>query len=292
VNRPAVAGSALQELPYRGRFGDPRPGPLHRLALSPAPMPPRQGARPLKQWRYVGVYGPELMICAGTVRIGPARQAFWAIWDRGARLLHERTVLGRGGVRMRHGHVRVDDRNVAIDLRLSEDVGIETICPSGDAYAWTRKQAGIRAWGFVEIDGHRTAVDAAAVIDDTAAYYQRHVNWRWSAGVGVTTDDRAVAWNLVTGVNDPDTGSERTLWVDGDARELGPATFAPDLSSVATADGAALAFSSEATRAANENKLLIRSRYRQPFGTFTGSLRRGLELATGYGVMEEHDVYW
>jgi hypothetical protein len=255
-------------------------------------MPPRQGVRPLKQWRYVGVYGPELMICAGAVRIGPARQAFWAVWDRTAMLLHERTVLGRGGVRMRHGHVRVDDGDVAIDLKLAEEGGIETICPSGDAYAWTRKQGGIRAWGFVEIGGRRTAVDAAAVIDDTAAYYERHVSWQWSAGVGTTTNERAVAWNLVTGVNDPGRNSERTVWVDGAARELGAATFASDLSAVSTSDGASLAFKAEATREANENKLLIRSRYRQPFGTFTGSLGAGLELAAGYGVMEEHDVYW
>ena len=36
----------------------------------------------------------------------------------------------------------------------------------------------------------------------------------------------------------------------------------------------------------------MRSRYRQPFGTFEGELPGGLTLAEGYGVMEEHDVYW
>ena len=34
------------------------------------------------------------------------------------------------------------------------------------------------------------------------------------------------------------------------------------------------------------------SRYRQPFGTFAGELPGGLELAEGYGVMEDHDVHW
>jgi hypothetical protein len=255
-------------------------------------MPPRVGTRPLKHWRYVGVYGPELMICAGAVRIGPARQAFWAVWDRTEMLLHERTTLGRGGVRMRYGNVRVDDGDVTIDLELSEEAGIETVCASGDAYAWTRKQGGIRARGFVEVGGRRIAVHARGAIDDTAAYYERHTDWRWSAGVGTTTDARAVAWSLVTGVNDPDANSERTLWIDGAACEAAPATFADDLTSVGFGSEGALQFHAEAAREANENKLLIRSRYRQPFGTFSGSLGPGLELATGYGVMEEHDVHW
>src|ERR1700756_5112286 len=112
-------------------------------------MPARLALRPLKHWRYVGVYGGELMIFVGAGRIGPARQAFWAVWDRTELLLHERTTLGRGGVRMRYGHVRVVERDLAIDLELTETDGIETVCRSGDAYAWTRKQGGIRAWGFV-----------------------------------------------------------------------------------------------------------------------------------------------
>ena len=36
----------------------------------------------------------------------------------------------------------------------------------------------------------------------------------------------------------------------------------------------------------------MRSRYRQPFGTFEGELPGGFRLAEGYGVMEEHDVLW
>jgi hypothetical protein len=53
-----------------------------------------------------------------------------------------------------------------------------------------------------------------------------------------------------------------------------------------------LRFASEAVRERRENLLLVRSAYRQPFGTFSGELRGGVELAEGYGVMEEHDVWW
>jgi hypothetical protein len=171
---------------------------------------------------------------------------------------------------------------------------VETVCASGDAYGWTRKQGGITAGGTVTVGGTRHQLaQARAVIDDTSAYYERHTAWKWSAGVGLTGDGRAVAWNLVTGVNDPPQSSERTVWVNGAPREVGPASFVEDLSGVSFDAGAGeLRFAPEATRTANENKLIIRSKYRQPFGTFTGRLGPGLELAEGYGVMEDHDVYW
>ncbi len=48
----------------------------------------------------------------------------------------------------------------------------------------------------------------------------------------------------------------------------------------------------EATRERQENLLLVRSAYRQPFGTFSGELPGPVPLAEGYGVMEFHDVRW
>src|SRR5438105_5774128 len=106
------------ELPYRGPFGEQRPASLEALALPPKPMASRDGLRPLKAWRYVGVYGPELMLCVASARIGPARQSFWAVWDRRAQQLRERTVIGRGTVRLAYGHASVDDDDVSIDLKL------------------------------------------------------------------------------------------------------------------------------------------------------------------------------
>ncbi len=173
-----------ESLPYRGTYGGRRPPGLSDLALPPDPMPSRQGSRPLKAWRYVGVYGPELMVCVASVRIGPARQAFWAVWDRTTGRLYERTVIGKGRVELSPGRARLTDREVEFDLTLEETDGVETVCASAGSYAWTRKQGGIPARGWISIDGRRRPVQSRAVIDDTAAYYQRHTAWRWSAGVG------------------------------------------------------------------------------------------------------------
>lgn len=239
-------------------------------------MPSHQRLRPLKAWRYVGVYAAELMLCAAVVRIGPARQSFWAVWDRRSGTLRERTRLGPGAVSLTPGRLRIPG---IADLRLEEVDGVETVCPAGRSYGWTRKQGGIRADGTVL----GAKIRARAIIDDTAAYYPRRTSWKWCAGVGEARDGRAVAWNLVDGVNDPAVGSERTVWIEDEPREVPPVRFG---------QGLGLRFHEEAVRARNENLLLVRSRYRQPFGTFAGVLPDGTELAEGYGVMEDHDVVW
>ena len=131
-----------------------------------------------------------------------------------------------------------------------------------------------------------------AFIDESAGYHDRHTAWKWSAGNGLTRDGRTVAWNLVTGVHDAPVNSERTVWVDGNPSEVGPVAFAPDLSQVTFAEGGSLEFTEWSAREEDMNILLMRSRYRQPFGTFSGTLPGGIELAQGYGVMEEHDVHW
>ena len=275
-------------MPYRGTFGARRPAALSALALPPAAMPSHRGTRPLKAWRYIGAYGPELMLCVASVRVGRARQSFWAVWDRQAGRLHERTWLSSGGVRLAPGGVRVTDGRATLALAFEETGGIESVCPSGASYAWTRKQGGLAMTGAVDLgDGRRREIAARGLVDDTSAYYERHTRWRWCAGVGTDVYGRGVAWNLVSGVNDPAQNSERTVWVDGEPVESGPSAFAADLSGVDE-----LRFSSEAVRESKDNLLLLRSRYRQPFGTFSGRLAGGIELAQGYGVMEEHDVWW
>ncbi len=273
--------------PYRGTFGEARPEALAELTLPPRAMPSHQGTRPLKAWRYVGVYGPELMLCLAQARIGRARQSFWAVWDRTAQRLYQRTALGRGGLMLDRGRAELLERGLSVGIVMDEQPGVETVCPSGDSYAWTRKQAPVRARVVIELDGARRAFEALAVIDDTAAYYPRHTHWRWSAGVGRSDEGEQVAWNLVSGVNDPASGSERTVWVDGRPWEAPRCHFADDLSGV---DG--LRFAAEEGLSRSENLLLVRNRYRQPFGTFSGELPGGTRLAEGFGVMEEHEVWW
>lgn len=262
------------------------------LPLPPATLPAWRGRRPLKRWRYVGIYTPELMLCVGDAKIGPVPQRWWAVALPGGEL-RERTTFGAGGVELAGPRVRVEAPGVSIDLTLEESPGVEIVSPANDrgAYIWTRKQACVPVRGVVELDGARHAVDGdAGFIDDSAGYHPRHTVWSWSAGVGTATDGRRVGWNLITGIHDDPFASERTVWIDGEPHPVGPVTFAEDLSRIA-GDGVDLRFDEWSSREHSTNALVMRSSYRQPFGTFSGTLP-GVELAEGYGVMEFHDVHW
>jgi hypothetical protein len=253
-----------------------------------------RAGRPLKRWRYVGVYTPDLMLCVGDARIGPVPQRWWAIALPGG-ALRERTTFGRGGVTVEGSNVRVVAGALRIELRLDEPPGVETVSPVGErgAYIWTRKQACVPVRGAVTVDGAEHAIDGpCGFVDDSAGYHARHTTWSWSAGVGRTGDGRAVGWNLVTGINDDPRASERTVWIDGEPIEAGPVDFAGDLSSIAFDDGTELRFAEWSAREHSTNALIMRSRYRQPFGTFAGTLPGGITLAHGHGVMEHHDVHW
>jgi hypothetical protein len=291
-------------------------------------MPLFRGTRPLKRWRYVGIFCEELMACAATVQVGPAHQTFWAVLSRKDGRLRGRTHMlgGRGAVELTPGRLRVRDgagiepgapdvrdgdtttpgrlrvrdNGVTLDLALAEDEGIEAQCPHGRGYVWTRKQAGIPAHGSVALDGGPPReIEALAVVDDTAGYHARVTEWRWAAGVGVDLAGTPLAFNLVEGVNDPTTGSERAMWVAGKPHEVAPVHFAADLSIIAStgqdidaAEATRLHFTAEAQRSRRENLLLVRSDYRAPFGTFAGTLPGGIELAHGLGVVEHHRARW
>jgi hypothetical protein len=241
--------------PWRG------PGPGRpAVPLPPGRMPLVRGRRPLKRWRYVGAYGPELMLCAARGRIGVVPFSWWAVWDG------ERLREGRRG------------------LELEAEPGgaeIEVVSPHGRQYAWTRKRA-TRARG--SFDGR--PFDLPAIVDESAGYHARRTSWWWSAGAGTLASGEPVAWNLVDGVHDAPEASERTVWVAGEPREVGPVAF----------DGlrgvGGLRFTPLATRARRENYLLVRSDYEQPLGTFAGELPEVGELREGWGVMERHDVLW
>jgi len=260
-----------------------------------AHLPLLRAGRPLKRWRYVGVFCEELMACAALVQVGPARQSFWALYTRADGRLRERTrvLIRRGIVELPPGRLAVRNGGVLLDLALEENEGIQARCPHGRGEVWTRKQAGVRAHGTLALEDDRPReIEALAVIDDTAGYHARHTEWCWSAGVGTGEDGTALAWNLVEGVNDPPTGSERAVWVDGAPSEPAPVRFAADLSEIVAQDGSRLSFAAEAQRRRKENLLIVSSDYTAPFGTFAGTLPGDIRLASGLGVMEHHRAKW
>ena len=299
--------SALNALPWRGPTED-RPD----LPIPPAKMPIRFAGTWRKRWRYVGAFGEQVMLCAASVRIGPLGQTFWAVFDRRSGEVIENTKqilpaqrgevwteraegqiwqLGVSGERLR---TRIAAREATAKLTFSETgAWAESVCPNGEgAYVWTRKRP-----SSIDLDldlGERGRIreTVRGIEDESAGYHPRHTEWSWSAGVGTAADGRKLAWNLVAGVNDPEAGSERAIWVEGDdePREPGRIDF-EGLEGIRFANGARLGFEADAERSAEESRIVARYSYRQPFGRFSGSLD-GIELAEGIGVMEHQDAVW
>jgi hypothetical protein len=241
------------------------------LPLPPDRMPLIRRGRPLKRWRYVGVYGPEIMLCVGDARVAGIRQRWWAVALPDGTLV-ERTTSGRGEVELTPGGVAVRAPGVTIELELDEgDAGVEVASPHGRSYIWTRKQV-VPARGRVQLGGQRFEIAREALVDDSAGYHARHTVWRWSAGVGRGEQGERLAWNLVDGVHDSPLSSERTLWVDGEPGEMGPVEFAPDLSAVG-----GLSFREWCAREEDSNLLLFAAATDSP----SASLRESCPAAGG-----------
>jgi hypothetical protein len=264
------------------------------VAVPPARMAVLHGRRPLKRWRYVAAFSEELMLCAATAAVGPARSSWWAIWDRRRGTLHEHTrLVGRSLVRFDDGgRLRVRDRGVQIDLAVDEGDAVQSLNAHGEGYVWTRKQAARPVCGRVVVAGRAQTLDGLAVVDDTAGYHARVTEWWWSAGVGHAADGSPVGWNVVVGVNDGPQASERSVWAVSGAHEVGPVDFAADLSAIDFTEGERMQFTAEALRERHDHLMVLRSDYRQPFGTFAGSLPGIGAVSGGLGVMEHHLARW
>ncbi len=93
----------LHAIPWRGRTDD---RPRFGFPLPGAPMPLLRGGRPLKRWRWVGCFGPELMLYAASAQVGPGRISWWAVCIVSSRYEQpfgrfDGTLPGAG--RLRHG---------------------------------------------------------------------------------------------------------------------------------------------------------------------------------------------
>lgn len=279
----------MVDIAYRGD-GTGRPT---SIPLPPARTPLFRGLRMRKSWRYVGVWSESVSVCAARIRVGPLPQEFWGVWHREIGRMTEHTRLRAGRVDMTPGGITVLDRGNRVDIVLHEDpeTAFEVVTPVGRGWTWTRKLA-VRAVGSAFVDGIEVPIDGLAMIDENAGYHPRLTHWWWSGGTAVLDDGRLAVWSVIVGLNDTPPLIENTLWLDGSPVPTGPVTFAPDLSEVRFDDGNTLRFTEEAERASTTDLFVVRSAYRQPFGTFTGKLPGGLVVRQGFGVMEDHRALW
>jgi hypothetical protein len=284
-----------------------------------------------KSWRFAGVFRDDLVVVAAIADVGYLGVAMVYVAE-GSQVL-ERTWKAPGALGMRVGpadgtsvalapsrlislgttragglHVAIDVPGLRADLDVSGDATPLTVVSDvgrgAGLHGVTVKSAGMRTRGSVVVEGRSyTLDDARACLDWTEAYFPRRTTWFWATGAGMSIDGTVVGFNLAKGVHDDRRGrfSENALWLDGKPSALPPMRFEPGTGkkhwTVRSDDGAVdLVFEPVGERGEDVHLLVVSSKYRQPFGTFTGRLRdvRGREVRIEGlpGVAEEHDARW
>ena len=244
-----------------------------------------------RAWKSPAAIGMRVGPCDGaSVAVAPGRMVTMATTRRGGVTV----ALALPGLR-----ADLDIDGDATPLTVVSDVGRGAGLPG-----LTVKKAGLAARGTIWMNGQRCPLDdARACLDFTQALFPRRTVWGWATGGGRAADGRVVGFNLARGVHDDSKGrfNENALWVDGTPAALPAVTFTPAPGvapwSIRSDDGAvALQFTPRGERSEDVNLLVLGSRYRQPFGTFTGHLRdargRLVELSGLPGVTEDHAAVW
>jgi len=168
----------------------------------------------------------------------------------------------------------------------------------------TLKSTGLLAAGHLEVGRRRYALEGGVVgLDSTDGFLARHTTWRWAMAAGRLDDGTPVGFNLVDGFNEgPEGRSENMLSLGDRLFPLGPATFRFNAADpldpwqLETADGSVrLTFRPLHAHRDARDLLLVRSRFVQPLGFFSGTLRFGtrtVEVTELPGVTEDQDMLW
>jgi hypothetical protein len=314
--------------PAHGRYA----GAIARIDWSTLAPPPGWLWRRLhhKRWHYVGLGHDEVFVGVAIVDAGWVSSAFAYAFDRRrGRLLADWTQDGlprlqarvsdeplqgartwfRGpGARLSLHQAGDDTLQLGIDvpgLQLSASLELGGMPPpllaigpidGGRAHA-TQKTTALPVRGHVQAGGHTFGLDGAwAAVDASNGLLARDTAWRWASAHAP-----GIGFNLQQGYFGE---QENVLWLDGQPIALGAAQFEFDAARplapwrVRTVDGLLdLVFTPEGARAADKNFGIAASRYVQPIGTFSGTVRAH-ETATPrqvrdlLGVTEDHRSRW
>lgn len=165
-------------------------------------------------------------------------------------------------------------------------------------------------WGALPTAGSLQAGDRSfslegglGGLDYTHGFMARHTAWRWGFATGRLSDGTAIGLNLVEGFTDTSPlSNENALWMGSELIPLDRAKFSFDPSdpmkewTVTTVDGAVdLRFQPFHVHRDERDYRIVRSRFHQPFGFFSGSIRVGrqrVEVKDLAGVTENQDVLW
>jgi hypothetical protein len=280
-------GASLDK-PFRGRAEDRPTG----VPIPPEHLPLFKHWQLRKTWQYVSFWSPELSICVARLKVGLLTQEYWGVWDRAGQQFRTKTHFFSNCVTHELKRTKVADGDVEIDIQFEPANSFELYRPADRAYMWAHKDYCPGARATVRYGDSTRSAEGVLFVDIQAGYHERNTKWRWVAGVGRDQNNRLVGFNAIVGVFDTPVNSERTIWIENEATEIGPNSFSEDLNTIHFTEGGVLHFQPEQLIHHHDNFILIRSDYYHWFGSFSGTLPGGIELREAHGVRERHDVLW
>lgn len=275
-----------------------------------------------KRWHYVALATGDIFCGIAIVDLGWTNTAFAYVFDRAQRkviaALSQDGMPGLTATVADHagqpscfrfagksiqitpdGHVRLQAKGFEIDAHYSATaptllaVGV----PLGGSVHATQKTGAMALGGAVQVGARRIALDGGvASLDYSNGLLARDTDWRWASAHSM-----ALGFNLQAGYFG---ANENALWLDGELIALGAARFDYDRADplapwhVSTDDGLLdLRFVPEGARREDKNLLIASSRYVQPIGTFSGTVRASGSAPARrvdglVGVTEDHASRW
>ncbi|MES3022114.1 MAG: DUF2804 domain-containing protein [Pseudomonadota bacterium] len=276
-----------------------------------------------KRWHYVALATDRIFCGIAIVDLGWTNTAFAYAFDRASKtvvaafsqdglpglsaavagnagetsrfhFLSRRVTLGAGALTLRCGGFEIDAR---FDAAGAAPLLLAVGAVDGGSVHATQKSAARAMAGTVRAGGKTYPLEAGvASFDYSNGLLARDTAWRWASA-----HSAALGFNLQAGYFG---ANENALWLDGEIIALQAAHFEFDPDDarapwhVWTEDRLLdLHFTPEGARREDKNLLVAASRYVQPIGTFSGSVRatpdgpaRAVERLVG--VTEDHASRW
>jgi hypothetical protein len=288
-----------------------------------------------KRWQWAMVATDEVLAALAIVDAGYFATAFAFATDRAAgAMLFDRSLFGvpglsasvgdRPGAGLRAfldtpgGSVRVERRSDRYHLWLALGSEARLDClldtrgapapfslvaavPGGMANV-TQKSGGLPASGTLECGGRSFQLDGGlGGLDYTQGILAPRTAWRWAFGAGRLRDGSALSFNLVEGFNAGEV-TENVVFHGAGPAPLPACAFRfqegpTSPCRIASADGRVdLAFRPGPAHREEKNLIVVRSRFFQVAGAFSGRLPgpagAALEVESLPGLVEDQDVTW
>ncbi len=284
-----------------------------------------------KRWLYVFIAKPPIAVAVCVVDLGYSATAFAFAYDADQRrMLADVSSLGMRarisdtaqegcfamfrsralGVSIRREigspsySVRVEHQDLDVQATLDTTNAPPSLSAVGEVgkgrVSTTEKRALLSCMGEVRAGRETRSLDGAlGAYDYTHGVLPRRTRWNWAFLSCMDDRGEPIAVNLVQGF----TGEpECAAFTKDGVVPLGEGRFRFDAQrplspwSVETHDEkASLQFSPGAAHQEKKNLGVVRSRFIQPVGTFSGTIDLGSRVARvthGLGVVEDQDVLW